>query len=276
MSNSKSKENSTNTKGGYIFLSHSHDDIEKVRQIRNSLEKDGFEPLCFYLKCLNDDSEIEDLIKREIDAREWFVFVNSENARKSKWVTLEREYITSTNSKKIITVNIDNKDSITHALTIIKNNLRIFLLFSHKDFQIAKVINDRFQEKDYLASLVHLSFYNSHKDNDYLNFLASLNYNDYQKMTTLNRALFKASKNGRLLILLSKNSICNRQIKFIIEKAIDKCSNIIPVALGDIAIDDSWKYLLLDNTWYHLPSVPTYEDIDKMIDAISNEIISMN
>ena len=58
------------SKGGYIFLSHSHEDIEKVREIRNSLEQDGFEPLCFYLKCLSDDSEIEDLIKREIDARE--------------------------------------------------------------------------------------------------------------------------------------------------------------------------------------------------------------
>ena len=79
------------TKGGYIFLSHSHDDIEKVRKIRNALEKDGFEPLCFYLKCLEDDDEIADLIKREIDAREWFVFVDSENARKSRWVTLERE-----------------------------------------------------------------------------------------------------------------------------------------------------------------------------------------
>lgn len=26
-------------KGGYIFLSHSHDDIVKAREIRNSLEK---------------------------------------------------------------------------------------------------------------------------------------------------------------------------------------------------------------------------------------------
>ena len=94
-------------KGGYIFLSHSHDDIEKVREIRNSLEKNGFEPLCFYLKCLDDDSEIEDLIKREIDAREWFVFVNSENSRRSKWVTLEREYIERTNKKKSKSNDLD-------------------------------------------------------------------------------------------------------------------------------------------------------------------------
>ena len=81
------KKIDNNIQGGYIFLSHSREDIEKVREIRNSLEEEGFEPLCFYLKCLTDDSEIEDLIKREIDAREWFVFANSENSRKSRWVT---------------------------------------------------------------------------------------------------------------------------------------------------------------------------------------------
>ena len=63
---------------------------------------DGFEPLCFYLKCLENDNEIADLIKREIDAREWFIFIDSENSRNSKWVTLEREYITKTNTQKNI------------------------------------------------------------------------------------------------------------------------------------------------------------------------------
>jgi len=41
--------------GGYVFISHSHQDIEKVRKIRNEMEDQGFEPLCFYLKCLTDD-----------------------------------------------------------------------------------------------------------------------------------------------------------------------------------------------------------------------------
>ena len=81
-----------NSEGGYIFISHSHKDIKKVRKIRNKLEDNGFEPLCFYLKCMNDDTEIEDLIKREIDAREWFLFVDSKNSRESKWVSLERDY----------------------------------------------------------------------------------------------------------------------------------------------------------------------------------------
>ena len=49
---------------GYVFISHSHQDIRKVRQIRNAMEEAGFEPLCFYLKCLHDEDEIEGLIKK--------------------------------------------------------------------------------------------------------------------------------------------------------------------------------------------------------------------
>ena len=41
-----------NENGGYVFISHSHKDIEKVRILRNVMEENGFEPLCFFLKCL--------------------------------------------------------------------------------------------------------------------------------------------------------------------------------------------------------------------------------
>ena len=60
---------------GYVFISHSHKDIKKVRKIRNMIENSGFEPLYFFLKCLTDDV-VEGLIKREIDARDWFVYVD--------------------------------------------------------------------------------------------------------------------------------------------------------------------------------------------------------
>ena len=49
--------------------------------------------LMFYLKCLSDENEIEELIKREIDEREWFIYADSQNARASRWVQTEREYI---------------------------------------------------------------------------------------------------------------------------------------------------------------------------------------
>ena len=64
-----------------------------MRLIRNSLEKKGFDPLCFYMQCLTDEDEIEGLLKREIDAREWFAFMESQNSMQSAWVQKERDYI---------------------------------------------------------------------------------------------------------------------------------------------------------------------------------------
>ena len=61
-----------------IFLSHSHKDVEKVRKIRDILEIIGCEPLMFFLKCLDDDNDkLEDFIKREIDARNIFLYCKS-------------------------------------------------------------------------------------------------------------------------------------------------------------------------------------------------------
>mgnify|MGYP000410830220 CR=1 FL=1 len=41
-----------NKNGGWIFIFHSHLDIDIVRRIRNKLEDRGFEPLMFFLKCI--------------------------------------------------------------------------------------------------------------------------------------------------------------------------------------------------------------------------------
>ena len=68
-----------NGKGATIFLSHSSKDLKKVRWIRNEFEKLGQNPLTFSLKCLDDNDpstqkELLELLKREIESREWFVF----------------------------------------------------------------------------------------------------------------------------------------------------------------------------------------------------------
>ena len=77
----------------WVFLSHSNKDYEKVCKVRNMLEQQGYRPLVFFLNCLNDDDEIDLLIKREIDSRQKFILCNSVNARNSKWVQKEVDYI---------------------------------------------------------------------------------------------------------------------------------------------------------------------------------------
>lgn len=65
--------------GCYIFLSHSSKDTAMVRKIRNEFELCGQNPIAFHLKCLascyqGKNEELRNLIYREIDARDWFVY----------------------------------------------------------------------------------------------------------------------------------------------------------------------------------------------------------
>ena len=252
----RTKNNVNETKGGYIFLSHSHADIEKVREIRNSLEREGFEPLCFYLKCLSDDSEIEDLIKREIDAREWFVFVNSENSRKSRWVTLEREYITRTNSKKILKVDLDDDKSVEEVIYKISHNLRIFIACSMAERKLAHRIKAKLKEKDYLVML------------DLDDIDPGI---DYTK--ELVNAIYEASKEGAVLVLLSASSINSRWFEHEVIKAIEYGGNIIPVLVGDVELSDMMQLFISRYKSFRLSEHPCNWEIDALVDEIGRYVI---
>lgn len=253
---SKSINKKQEKAGGYIFLSHSHNDIEKVRELRNGLEQNGFEPLCFFLKCLNDDSEIEDLIKREIDSREWFVFANSENARKSKWVSLEREYINRTNSKKIIEVEIYEPNAIQDLVEKISHNLRIFIAYSHKDRLLAHRIYRKLGQKDYQCFI----------DTEDLLEFGNL-------MDMLNKELIAAAQNGAVLALITENSVHSAFVKSEILRAIELRGNVIPVLIADVALDSVLEQALASTHQYHLPANPTNKEINDLIDAIGKNIV---
>ena len=120
-----------------IFLSHSSKDIDKVRQIRNILETLDYEPLLFYLQCLDDDNEnLEHFIKKEIEARNIFIYCKSENSDNSVWVQKELEYIRSFDLKRLFTIDISLplNETLIQLLTsiteIIKKN-RVFISCSH-------------------------------------------------------------------------------------------------------------------------------------------------
>lgn len=96
-----------------IFLSHSHKDIEKVRKIRDILETLNCEPILFFLKCLDDNnSDLEEFIKREIAARNVFLYCKSENSENSIWVQKELEYIKSFDESRLYTVDLESEFAI--------------------------------------------------------------------------------------------------------------------------------------------------------------------
>ena len=91
----------------YIFLSHSQNDIQKVRKVRDYLEQYSFEPILFNLKCLTDSDELSSLVKREIQARKWFLYLHSKNAAKSPRVQAEVSYAGNIQDKQIFKLNLD-------------------------------------------------------------------------------------------------------------------------------------------------------------------------
>lgn len=149
----------------YFFVSHSHLDIEKVRIVRNIIEETFFyEPILFFLKCLSDEQEINDLLQREIKERIWFVYCKSENAEKSKYVAEERNYIDSLikkgYNKKILTVELDRyeiwddecQNYIRRQIAYKIRKTKI-MLSSNKNNDLAQLLSELLMDKGYTVFL---------------------------------------------------------------------------------------------------------------------------
>jgi hypothetical protein len=105
--------------GAWVFVSHSHKDLTKVRQIRDALEAEGFKPLLFYLKCLEDDSALlPDLLRREIEARNFFLLCDSAHSRSSDWVQQEKEIVRLLEDKVYEEVDLDSEGSVESFLQV--------------------------------------------------------------------------------------------------------------------------------------------------------------
>lgn len=138
-----------------IFLSHSSKDIDKVRKIRDILESMEFEPLLFHMKCLDDQNEVlEEFIKKEIDARNVFVYCKSKNAEASLWVQKEVAYISNSPNKRIYEIDIEKPlretlVSFLHALAeIIKQN-SVFISCSHADKALSNAVSTILEKNGY-------------------------------------------------------------------------------------------------------------------------------
>ena len=125
--------------GCWIFLSHASHDIEKVRMIRNEFEKYSHNPLAFHLKCLNADTpegkrELDNLIKREIDNREWFVFCESPAASASEYVQMEKTYILKKGKQKVWSIDMSlSVPEIMHKVKEICTLIKVYISFTKYD-----------------------------------------------------------------------------------------------------------------------------------------------
>lgn len=150
-------------KNAWVFVSHSNKDFGKIVKLRNKLEERYYKPLLFFLKCLDDDKEIFELIKREIKARDRFILCDSKNSRHSKWVQREIDYIKSLNRPyEIIDIESSDKE-IDEAIDRFDHRSTVYIWSTDSSFN--HIVAYELMKKSFRVSLLPMDFYQNYTSN---------------------------------------------------------------------------------------------------------------
>ena len=254
-------ENLFEGKGGYVFVSHSHLDIEKVRKIRNFLEDEGMEPILFYLRCMDSDDESKlDALKRlifdEIDSREFFLYVNSENAETSEWVQEELAYIRATHPDRITVIDISGDDVKTEkTLSRMVRGMRVFISASSRDRELTERLSNALEKRDFRVYDVE----NSLRGGDVW-------------CETAQKNLAELSDAGFVIALITESSVKSRYFADELAHALKIKAAILPVVVGDSSVIIELMKTVPDIGHYQLELLsaePTDEEIERVVnDAI--------
>lgn len=203
----------------WIFLSHSKKDFEKVRRVRNILEDMNMRPIMFFLKCLDDNDEIEDLIKREIKARTRFILCDSENARNSNWVKREIDYIKELEKPYDIIDISACEDDIRNKLRNCFRKDHIYISYPRELLPAIDIVHERLNKYDFCTSFI----------DKFETFRGSHFYEDFEYN------IEKAVSKGFFISLLSHHSLMeSRFSQFELERALDLDTDhrsILPIIL---------------------------------------------
>lgn len=228
----------------WVFLSHSHKDYEKVSFVRNLLEERNYRPLMFYLNCLDDDSEIEDLIKREIDSRAYFILCDSKNSRLSTWVREEEDYIRSKGRLYEIIDIESGKEQIEAAISHFEHREGVFISYSRRSMIQAKILEEILNANEY---------------NIWTDYNEIRSGSDFGKV--IKNSITKYSNEGFVIVVLDQNYINS-----------DSCLSELRMALGERGTNVSSIVIVsLDSTTpYGVPELK--RESVRWIDAANCEI----
>ena len=208
--------------GAWIFLSHSTQDWTAVREVRNVLESRGHRPLVFFLKCLSDHTELHDLIRREIEARTWFLLCDSQAARQSRWVREEMDLIRSLRGKYSETVNLDLPlASQLERIDALCRRATVYVSYTRDETKVqAGQLIDALKSHDY-----HLR-----------GLEWELDVNNVQG--SIQRQIDDALAHGFVVLLLSplsaKKAFVRAEIEYAVAKAAkDRTGLVVPVMFGN-------------------------------------------
>ena len=208
-----------NSKEIWIFLSHSNKDFEKVRFIRNYLEEHSCRPLMFYLKCLSNDDEIDNLIKREIDCRTRFIICDSENSRESKWVQSEVAYIKSQlRAYDILNLSM-TEEEIKRLLDQIIKNTQIYLSYIRNDADLVSAVYSHIKKYDIRCCFDQECVADSVRS--------------FQDQ--LNNAIDLAKDFGFVVFFASEQSLASKWVTYELQYAVDRGAEVLVLLLDEYA-----------------------------------------
>ncbi len=251
-----------NKLNGWVFISHSSQDYNHVRLIRNYLEDKEFSAHIFYLKSLEDPDKkeyIRKLIEWEIDSRNIFLFCDSQYSRDSGWVEWEREYVKSLPGKIIKTISIENmkanRASELNKLDELISDGTLYLMYANDDNKKVSLIYKRLNSIGYRVL-------------DSKTELSSGTSQGYQLEQEVSMAIAETVSKGAVIVFLSNNAI--RSKWFWNEKsiALDIGAKIIPILLDDVSIDEFPAFRSLP--YIDLSDEVTDDGINKILLAINN------
>jgi len=256
--------------GFWVFVSHSTKDFERVRLVRNALEESGFRPILFYLKCMENEDEINELLKREIDARQRFILCDSPNAQASKFVQSEVDYICSKKRMyeviDISRLDMDKLSSNEDVTKLIKPFLRrtkVFLSFSDDSKSLAWLIKSMLSTKGFTVVDSDSVYYEAYKEipGSVSNYSAQI---ECLAKKFLGGYIESTLKEGYVLSLISKKSQKNNLQYFEVEKALEiNPSQILPIIVDQIGQEQ--LPLGIDNNTLNMHNIKSLEDKAKSI-----------
>ena len=251
------------TENTYVFLSHSHYDFDKVCQLRNILEAEGFKPLMFFLKAF-ESPKFEPMLKpiliEEIDKRELFILCRSENSEKSDWVKFEEDHI---KSKHVPYAVIDLKKDLDAQIETIKlyrrrTSRKIFISYPRTIFRFVRVLNDALQANWFETWVAY-------KD---MGIGESI-------IKQIPSAIDKAAEEGYVLYLIDCDRFSDWQAAELMY-AFEKSALIIPVIVSGKQIPV--EVMLMSDTRHFIDvrNLPEEEQLSKIIDTLINHNLSLN
>lgn len=200
-------------KNAWVFVSHSNKDFNKIIRLRNKLEARYYKPLLFFLKCLDDDKEIFELIKREIRARDRFILCNSKNSKNSKWVQREIEYIKSLNRPYEI-IDIESTEAeIDAAINRFDHRSTVYIWSTDTSFN--HIVAYELMKKSFRVTLLPMDFYQKYTQKQQLTEGYCLLLISRKLTDTESNAISVYAKNAcdyTYPVVISEDAFANREL----------------------------------------------------------------